>query len=148
MLANSPQEWDYHTLGHLPLLRRDRIWNLRDFRYVSNTASSNRLKYVWTTFPTQCPHCIALSFYDSTTLRTAQAALSVIMKEPVWLRQLKQGDDSPMQNYKEMSNYQQLDDKKMQLFIKFTCKARKTWHYQESNTKAILQHPRMHLALF
>ena len=44
---------------------------------------SKRLQYVRTTRPTQSPLCVALSFGDTATLRTAQAALSVIKKEHV-----------------------------------------------------------------
>ena len=44
---------------------------------------SSDVDYVRTTRPTHCPLCVALSFGDTATLRTAQAALSVIKKEHV-----------------------------------------------------------------
>lgn len=45
---------------------------------------SKRLQYVWTTRPTHCPLCVALSFGDTATLRTAQATLSVSKIEHVY----------------------------------------------------------------
>ena len=48
--------WYKSHPGHLPLLySRQNCETLREFQIVSNTASSKRLQYVWTIFPTQNP---------------------------------------------------------------------------------------------